>query len=280
MLTEREEKLFLEIQEWEEMYFKYETSDIKYTYQKWLKTGMDQLGTKRQQKMLATIDSFLFHLQAMIQHSQYQEEANQRLITQAKVFNPSIETIEDIQSLSLEQMNYIAEQQMAKQRLVSFGQGGVSGFGGIILLGLDVPAMLIINMRAIQLIALSYGYNVKKPFEMIAALKLFHMATLPKEMQARAWDELWAEMGNGSTDELFYEGNEEITDISWIQQPVSQVVKASVIMLLRKKLIQGIPLFGMAVGATVNYSFSRKITEVAQKFYQKRQLLERDRKKQ
>ena len=44
-----------------------------------------------------------------------------------------------------------------------------------------------------------------------------------------------------SNDRYFYEGNEEITDITWLEQPIQQLFKAMVIMLFRKRIIQGIP---------------------------------------
>ncbi|MBX4341126.1 EcsC family protein, partial [Mycobacterium tuberculosis] len=54
-----------------------------------------------------------------------------------------------------------------------------------------------------------------------------------------------------------------------------QAMKMMAILLLRKKLTQGLPIFGMALGAFMNYQQSRKITEIAHKFYQKRYLFEK-----
>ncbi len=49
-----------------------------------------------------------------------------------------------------------------------------------------------------------------------------------------------------------------------------------VIALFRKKLIQGIPLVSMAIGAGANYQLTRKVTEVAHKYYQLRYLKEKE----
>jgi hypothetical protein len=78
-------------------------------------------------------------------------------------------------------------------------------------------------------------------------------------------------------DYYFYEGNEEITDITWLEQPVQQLMKALVIALFRKKTIQGIPLVSMAIGAGANYQLTRKVTDVAHKYYQLRYLREKKR---
>lgn len=71
-------------------------------------------------------------------------------------------------------------------------------------------------------------------------------------------------------------GNDAITDVMWIEQPVQQILKAMVIALFRKKLIQGIPLVGMAIGSGINYQLTRKVTELAQKYYQLRYLKEKE----
>ena len=71
------------------------------------------------------------------------------------VFNEDIMTITDLKHLSIDQLNYIANQQMVKHRLYSFTQGGVSGLGGVVLLGGDIPAMAVINIRIVQLIAMT-----------------------------------------------------------------------------------------------------------------------------
>ncbi|OLO40248.1 ABC transporter substrate-binding protein [Alkalihalophilus pseudofirmus] len=274
-LTKQEQRLILEIEQWEETFFLHEPTDFETMYQKWLNVGLDQIGKDKKSKVLETIDNFLFHLHAMIQNSRFHEDARERILEQAKVFNAEIEEVQDIRTLSIEKLNFMAKQQMAKQRLMSMGQGGVSGMGGILLLGIDLPAMIAINMRAIQLIGLSYGYDVKRPAEMMVAIKIFHVASLPKNLQAGAWDALWEEVQSEDYDEWFYTGNEEVADISWIQQPLRQLIKVMMIMLLRKKLIQGVPLIGMVFGATMNYQFSRQVTEVAQRFYQKRLLIEK-----
>lgn len=274
MAEDRQLKLLAEIERWESEYFSIEVTDFERTYHKWLQKGFAQFGEAKQEKILQSIDNFLFHFQAIIQNSRFLEEERKRLILLAQVFDPAIDTISDLKGLSIEQKKYIASQQIAKQRLLSFGQGGIAGMGGLFLLGTDFLAMLMINIRAIQLIALSYGFEVKKPFEMMVALKLLHISSLPKEFQKAYWEALWEEVEQMDGDSLFYEGKEEIIDVAWIAQPIQQMLKAIVIILLRKKLIQGVPLVGIAVGAITNYQFSRKVTEIAERFYQKRTIFE------
>lgn len=104
---------------------------------------------------------------------------------------------------------------------------------------------------------MTYGVEVNTPFEMMASLKVFHTATLPPRLQLEGWTSLMEELENRD-DYYFYEGNEEITDITWIEQPVQQLLKALVITLFRKKMIQGIPLVSMAIGGRGQLSVNKK----------------------
>ncbi len=49
-----------------------------------------------------------------------------------------------------------------------------------------------------------------------------------------------------------------------------------VILLFRRKVIQGIPLISMAIGAGANYQLTRKVTDLAHKYYQYRYLKEKE----
>ncbi|MGO4888716.1 EcsC family protein [Anaerobacillus sp. MEB173] len=277
-LTEHEQRILADIVRWENSYFQYEATDFELTYHKWMKQNYSKLKVSQQRKLLNTVDNFLFHLHSLIQNSTYQQEASERILDQARIFNRDIQTIQDMQYLKIEQLIYIVNQQIAKQRLVSFAQGGLAGMGGLLLLGTDLAAVVAINLRSIQLIASTYGYDLKRPNEMMLALKLFHASTLPKGLQHEAWLTLEKEIVQYEDEwqQYFYSGEDDaVTDVSWLQQPIRQIVKAIIIVALRKKLIQGVPLLGMAFGATMNYQLARQTTEFAHRFYQKRFLLEK-----
>jgi len=49
-----------------------------------------------------------------------------------------------------------------------------------------------------------------------------------------------------------------------------------VIALFRRKMIQGMPLVSIAIGAGANYQLTRKVTELAHKYYQYRYLKEKE----
>lgn len=274
-LTERETKVLNDIREWEKQLLSYEVNDLQLTYEKYLERSFSLLPEKVQRQFFLVIDSWLFHLHGMIQSSQIQMDAKERILSSGRVFNKDLHIIEDLRKLDIDQLQYIAMQQMARHRLYSFAQGGLAGTGGPLLLGTDIPAMAVINLRAVQLIAMTYGFEVNTPYEMMSSLRVFHTATLPPRLQKEGWSILMNEL-DSSGDRYFYEGNEEITDVTWLEQPIQQLLKAMVITLFRKRLIQGLPVVSMAIGAGTNYQLTRKVTEFAHNYYQLRYLNEKE----
>lgn len=272
--TNREMKVWNEISEWQEKLYQYEPTDLAALYDKWLEQGFALLPENVQQQFFEKLDTWLFHLHAMVQSSQVQIDARERILASARVFNEEIETLDDLNHLSIDQLNYIANQHIAKHRLYSFAQGGMSGSGGLLLLGSDIPAMTVINVRIVQLIAMSYGVEVNTPFEMMLALKVFNAGAMPKRLQGIAWEELIREVQTAE-DDYFYLGIEELTNPTWMEQPLKQLLKALSIAVFRKKLVRGIPFISMAIGAGSNYQMTRNVSEFAQKFYQYRYLLEK-----
>ncbi|OCA91383.1 ABC transporter substrate-binding protein [Bacillus sp. FJAT-27225] len=274
-LSDREMSVLAEIRDWEKRMREYEPNDIQLTYEKYLEAGFSMLPEEVQNKFFSLVDTWMFHLNAMIQGSQFQLDAKDRIMASARVFNKQIHTIEDLQKLDIDQLNYIAQQQIAKHRLYSFAQGAMAGTGGTLLLGMDIPAMAVINLRAVQLLSMTYGVEGNTPFEMMTALKVFHTATLPPRLQSESWNSLLQDL-KGEEERYFYQGNDRLTDVSWLEQPIRQLLKAMVIAAFRKKLIQGLPLVSVAVGAASNYQLTRRVTDFSHNYYRLRYLMKKE----
>lgn len=274
-LTDRESNVLNGIREWEKKLYSYQPNDFQLTYEKYLERSFTLLPEKVQKQFFSIVDSLFFHLHGLIQGSQLQMDAKERILSSARIFREDIDKIEDLKKLDINQLQYIAEQQIGRHRFYSFVQGGLAGTGGTFLLGTDIPAMAVINLRVVQLLAMTYGFEVNTPYEMMTSLKVFHIATLPPRIQIEGWAALIGEM-DGNGEHYFYEGNEEMTDITWLEQPVQQVAKAMVIAMFRRKSILGIPLISMAIGAGANYQITRKVTDFALKYYQLRYLKEKE----
>ncbi|WP_409270913.1 EcsC family protein [Neobacillus sp. SCS-31] len=274
-LTDREMTVLAEIKDWEKKLLDYEPNDLRITYERYLETGFSMLPEEVRSQFFSLVDNWLFHLNAIIQGAQFQLDAKERILATARAFDSGVERIEDLKRLEIDQLNYIAQQQIARHRLYSFAQGGMSGTGGALLLGADIPAMAVINLRAVQLLAMTYGYEVNTPFEMMTSLKVFHTATLPPRLQGESWEQLLEEL-KGERDKYFYEGNDQLTDSTWLEMPMRQLLKGAVIALFRKRMVQGLPLVSMAIGAVSNYQLTRRVTEFSHNYYRLRYLMDRE----
>lgn len=273
-LTDREKKVFHEIREWEHKIYGYESNDLQLVYDKYIERSFQLLPLKTREQFLSSLDNWLFHLHALIQGSELQMDAKERILASGRIFQDDIQTIEEMRSLTIDQLQYIAGQQIARHRLYSFAQGGMSGTGGTILLGADIPGMAVINLRVVQLIAMTYGIEVNTPYEMMTALKVFNASTLPLRLQSEGWEELMNDLQHTS-ERYFYEGTEDLANTAWIDQLLKQGLKGLAIMVFRKKLIQGIPFISMAIGAGTNYQLTRKVTDFTHRYYQMRFLLQK-----
>lgn len=268
-------KVSKDIQLWKRHYTDYQPNDFEQMYDAWINQTFENIDPKWKKLFFSNLDNYLFHTHAFIQGTSFQNDARERIITVGRVFNPEIEQISDLDVLSVDRLTYIAQQQISRIRLYSFAQGGLTGTGGLLLFGIDFPLMMGMNLRAVQMIGLSFGHEMNHPYEMMLSLRVFHAATLPKRMQKKAWDELIKEIRNDRHPYVF-EGVDELTDESWLEQPLKQVFKSLFIMMFRKKVIQGLPLVSMGVGAVVNYRLTRRVSEFALRFYQYRYLLEQE----
>lgn len=273
-LTNREEQLLHEIREWEQTLDEYDQSQIEISYDEWLHKAVGLVPEHILQEYLAKTDDFMFHFTSFIQNTDIQIQAEKQIINTARVFQPDITDIPELQSLQIDQLSYICDQQLAKQRLYALGQGALSGTGKALLVGTDIPALLFINLQSIQKAAMSYGYNIHTPFELMMTLKVFHTALLPPELQKTGWLELTEEIEHG-VDPYFYEGRDQVVTESLVYKAVAQIVKSFLIVILKRKAYGRIPLLGMAIGGGMNYTFTKQVTDYAKRFYQYRLLIEK-----
>lgn len=274
MRSKREQAILQEVKNWEGQLLEQESTDFQKVFDKWLHASVAKVPEKKRKEFFAKADGWLFHLHALIQSSQSQLDARNRILGTARLFDESIEQLEELKGLSIDQLTYIAEQQTARHRLYSFVQGGATGVGGLLLLTADFPVMIALNVKAVQLIATSFGHDVNKPYEMMLALKVFHAALLPARLQQYAWYNLLQELEQ--EDSFFYEGEEEVLKPASTEVMLKQILKTFSIYALRRKLFQGIPVLGIAIGSTVNYRLTRNVTEFANRFYQVRYILEKE----
>lgn len=225
-------------------------------------------------KSLELLDNLFFQFNLLMHSTKWHTSATEKLLDEGRNFDESIQTIGDMQRLPIQTLMYISKRRIDKEQIRALLQGGLSGTGNLFFLGLDLPSLLMLNLRAVQFIAMTYGYSVLHPAEMLLSLKVFYTATISKKDQYAMWKNL-EEEAKMLNHPFFYEGSDKIIDNDWLQNQLKQIAKAFLIMMLRKKTIQGIPLLSIAMGAWLNYHFSNNVLEIADKFYAKRLLEKR-----
>lgn len=135
--TARDQVIWDHIQTWEKTYLADGRNDISETIEDWLADKFRKLHPSLQSKVHRTVDNLLFYLHSIIQHAQLQEDARERLLNEARLFDDDIQKVFDLKRLKIDQLRYMADQQIARQRLYATSQGGLTGMGGLFLLGID-----------------------------------------------------------------------------------------------------------------------------------------------
>lgn len=270
----REEEIWSDLKNWETEMFASEPTDFETYYDRLIESLFTMLPPNTQQEFFSKMDDMLFHLHAMIQGSEFQMDARERILTNARVFNEDVSILEDLKELPIDRLSYLADQQITRHRMYSLLQGGLSAINGSWALAADLPAQMVINLRSIQLIGMSYGYDMSTPYEMMLALKVFHAGTMPNRMQKYFWENLMEDLENPSS--YFYEGEDELSNIFWLNQPIKQLMKVLAIYFFRKKILKGVPIISLTIGAGANYRLTRNITDFASKFYKYRYLKEKE----
>ncbi|MBD7912134.1 MULTISPECIES: EcsC family protein [Clostridium] len=143
---------------------------------------------------------------------------------------------------------------------ISTLEGGTLGILGI---GLpDIPLFIVMILKTIYEISLSYGFNYEREEEKVYILNLITVALLKGELK----DEY-----NSKLDELAKKIDLDL-NINYIMD--DEIKKASDSLsqgMVTAKFIQGIPLVG-AIGGVTNYVVINKISKFAALKYKKRYL--------
>ena len=274
-LTRREETLLEELHTWRQTFLEYEATDLENSYDKWVDQAFSLLPESLQIQFFERLDDWLFQLNSLLRGTKLQNEASERILNTARSMNEEVESISDMRNkMSVAQLTFIAEQQASRHRIYSLVQGGMVGSGQPLFISSDFLAMLVINLRAVQLTAMSFGYDVQSPAGLLETLKVFNVATMPERMKMFGWEDLMEDLQKNDED-FYFDIHERITDPSWVDEPLKELLKISLIMLFSRKTISGIPLISVAIGAGMNYRTTRKVTHFAIKYYQYKHLLEK-----
>ncbi|WP_188206424.1 EcsC family protein [Alkalibacillus aidingensis] len=267
-----EDRVLKAIQKWENEISSYVANDFEQLYELWIENQFSKLPTSLRKKLIKSIDDWFIYTYTFLQGTNTQTEEYNRVLQFGRTYDERIEKVEDLKTLSIEKLTYLANQQVAKNRVYSFIQGGITGSGGWLFLGADLPLLTALNLRTLQLIGTCFGYNMNNPIEMVLALKVLQAGALPRRLQYKAWKDLKSQVKDYNS---IMNQQSQLIDEELIEVPAKNIFKTLAIMMFRKKLFQGIPIISIGIGASVNYKTSKEICDFATRFYQYRYIKEK-----
>ncbi|MBD59880.1 MAG: hypothetical protein CL808_07160 [Citromicrobium sp.] len=162
-----------------------------------------------------------------------------------------------------------AERVAIATRAISGTTGAASGVGGILTMGLDIPATIALALRCIRDTGRAYGYDGKGARERLFRLQVLELASINDRKQ-RAERLAALEAGIGADGTLSEISPEDIEPV--IEQAVERVSRALALALVRRRVGAVVPLVGSVIGGAVNVSFQGDVGEAARFAFQERRL--------
>lgn len=142
---------------------------------------------------------------------------------------------------------------------VAFAQGATIGFGGIVTLAADIPAILGIALKVIQETAISYGYDPNEARERAFIMKCMQLTTSDIVGKQATLKDI-AHYDDENT------GRHSLSEVQGWRETMTSFVDN----FGWKKLFQTVPVLGMVFGSFMNRSMIHDMAETAQVMYRKR----------
>ncbi|MCP8968414.1 EcsC family protein [Ectobacillus ponti] len=197
--------------------------------------------------------------------SQYIHSGSKYVVSkQAALKRFEARTLGEVGALPLRRMDKAADSVIASRKTIATAQGATTGFGGLLTLGIDIPALLGMSLHVLQEMALCYGYDPEEEQERLFIVKCLQFSSsdiVGKQTILRELQQFDSRTGQ--------------------QNGISQVAAwREVITVYRdnygwKKLFQLVPVAGMVFGAYLNRKTIEEIAEAGKMLYRKRRVLER-----
>jgi len=175
-------------------------------------------------------------------------------------------TLEQARKLPLSAMDRAADALSASRANLAAAQGATTGFGGLLTLAIDIPAVLGLSLKVLQELAICYGYDPKQKREREFIVKCLQFASSDIVGKSAVLEELERIASP--------ESGGEHTGMSQLQG-WREVVAAYRDNFGWKKLFQLVPIAGMLFGAYVNRGMLKEVAEAGKMLYKKRRIVER-----
>lgn len=171
----------------------------------------------------------------------------------------TVTDLQDLRMQPLETLDELARGLFTQSTISAALSGGGTGLGGVVLIAADIPLLFAINLHLIQRIGAAYGFPMTGPEHGPVVLSIFNAAAAnSREARSGALHEIGiaaASYAGGGT----YQGRVRSVFSDQSRHVPRELAKN----LVGRKLLQTIPLAGAAVGAGVNYWFTRETAKTS-----------------
>ncbi|MFT5142031.1 MAG: hypothetical protein ACI80V_001967 [Rhodothermales bacterium] len=181
------------------------------------------------------------------------------VLTEARKKGLDVQKIIELRDAPLEVLDVLAKEHTTENALLAAVEGGGTGLGGAMLIAADIPLLFTINLRLIQQIGASYGFDMSGEDNRPLVLSIFNVASSSsKEAKNDAMREA-SVAGAALARDQEYRGRVGRTFREQNRHLPREIAKN----ILGRKIAQAIPIAGAAVGAGINYWFTTETAETA-----------------
>jgi hypothetical protein len=236
----------------------------------WFASWIQKIPSEQKDQAVEILDHLIMYMSNFYQQKERIAEIERKILLEARLFQEGIQSIEEIELLSIHQVDYIAEKWKTKYTMYALVEGGIAGLGHSLFLLLDFPALLAINMKMVHSIANSYGYSLSYPTEQVLALKVLHAGSLAKPYQELEMEWLREQYVSGEESFIHAYQDQMIIQKEWLETLAKQWIKSLFLYGMKHKSNHSFPLLGVALGANLNYQFTKQVAQFASSFYHER----------
>ncbi|TKI07510.1 EcsC family protein [Martelella alba] len=183
----------------------------------------------------------------------------------------AIESLEDIARLPLENIDRCVGRLDVKYKGLALAEGVTAGLTGMAGLALDIPSLVLLNLRAIGEYATYYGFDIVSYEERLFALQILCLVTAP----AGAAKQLAMAQLRGIIQDTVKQRTWRQLEQHATVKMIRGLAQTLGIRLTKAKLAQTLPLIGAALGGGYNLALTAKVCDAAYHTYRERFLVRR-----
>ena len=180
-----------------------------------------------------------------------------------------VDTLEDFLTVPVEMRDTLARRVQDQAVTLAAVEGGATGAAGLIGVALDVPGLTVLSLRTIYRIALCYGIRLYGAAGREAALavlaKAGGQALSEKEAALTALAAMRRSSGTSGLSRVVSLAVGQATGQRVLAPALQAVAMQLGSRLPAKRLLSAVPVFGGALGASVNAAFVREVCMAARK---------------